>query len=121
MEDVRRAFRPEFLNRLDEILIFNRLSREQMAGIVTIQLKSLEKRLAERHITLQLDDSAHQWLANEGYDPLYGARPLKRVIQRTLQNPLAEKLLAGSIKDGDTIEVSASDLGLYFKPAEKAA
>lgn len=121
MEAVKSAFRPEFLNRLDEILIFNRLSRAQMGSIVEIQLKGLQKRLAEKHITLELDDKAKNWLADAGYDPLYGARPLKRVIQRSLQNPLAEKLLGGAIKDGDKVEVSASDLGLFIKPAEKEA
>lgn len=121
MEEVRKAFRPEFLNRLDEILIFNRLSRAQMGSIVEIQLKGLMKRLAERHIALELDDKAKHWLADAGYDPLYGARPLKRVIQRSLQNPLAEKLLSGAVKDGDTVEVSASDLGLFIKPAGKEA
>ena len=112
METVRKAFRPEFLNRLDEILIFNRLNKEQMTGIVTIQLKSLQQRLADRHITLMLDDRAKQWLADEGFDPVYGARPLKRVIQRSLQNPLAEQLLSGTIKDGDAIDISADKNGL---------
>ena len=89
MEVVRAAFRPEFLNRLDEILLFRRLSREQMGGIVDIQLERLEKLLADRKITIELDERARTWLANAGYDPVYGARPLKRVIQRELQNPLA--------------------------------
>src|SRR6185437_5112143 len=95
MEMVRAAFRPEFLNRLDEILIFRRLSRDDMKGIVDIQLRHLDKLLADRKITLQLDDKARAWLAEAGYDPVYGARPLKRVIQRSLQNPLAELILAG--------------------------
>jgi ATP-dependent Clp protease ATP-binding subunit ClpB len=119
MESVRKAFRPEFLNRLDEILIFNRLNKEQMTGIVAIQLKLLQQRLAERHITLALDDRANQWLADEGYDPVYGARPLKRVIQRSLQNPIAERLLAGSIKDGDTIDISADKNGLKIDSDRK--
>lgn len=92
-----------------------------MGGIVDIQLKGLQKRLEEKQIWLVLDDKAEQWLAENDYDGVYGARPLKRVIQRSLQNPLAEKLLAGTIKHGDTIEVTASDLGLYFKPVERAA
>jgi ATP-dependent Clp protease ATP-binding subunit ClpB len=112
MEVVRGAFRPEFLNRLDEILIFNRLSRGDMTGIVTIQLGRLEKLLAERKLTLVLDDSARQWLAQAGYDPVYGARPLKRVIQRQLQNPLAELILAGRIADGETVNVTAGEGGL---------
>ncbi|MFI5000362.1 MAG: ATP-dependent chaperone ClpB [Reyranellales bacterium] len=106
MEEVRRAFRPEFLNRLDEILLFNRLSRAHMTDIVTVQLKHLHKLLADRKIEIKFDQKALQWLANRGYDPVYGARPLKRVIQRSLQNPLATLLLEGRIKDGDTVEVS---------------
>ncbi len=105
MEEVRRAFRPEFLNRLDEILLFNRLSRAHMTDIVTVQIQKLFKLLADRKIELKLDGKALQWLANRGYDPVYGARPLKRVIQRSLQNPLATLLLEGRIKDGDTVEV----------------
>ena len=105
MEEVRRAFRPEFLNRLDEILLFNRLSRAHMTDIVDIQLGQLRKLLADRKIALQVDKKGLQWLANRGYDPVYGARPLKRVIQRSLQNPMATLLLEGRIKDGDTVEV----------------
>ena len=105
MEEVRRAFRPEFLNRLDEILLFNRLSRAHMTDIVEVQLKKLLKLLADRKIELKFDGKALQWLANRGYDPVYGARPLKRVIQRSLQNPLATLLLEGRIKDGDTVDV----------------
>ncbi|MGO4852058.1 ATP-dependent chaperone ClpB [Phaeovulum sp. W22_SRMD_FR3] len=112
MEAVRAHFRPEFLNRLDETIIFDRLNRDNMDGIVTIQMKRLEKRLAARKITLDLDDGARQWLADEGYDPVFGARPLKRVIQRSLQDPLAEMILAGDVKDGDTVPVSAGPEGL---------
>ena len=112
MEAVRAHFRPEFLNRLDETIIFDRLTRGDMTGIVTIQLKRLEKRLAQRKITLDLDEAARKWLADEGYDPVYGARPLKRVIQRSLQDPLAEMLLAGDVKDGETVHVSAGADGL---------
>jgi ATP-dependent Clp protease ATP-binding subunit ClpB len=106
MEEVRRAFRPEFLNRLDEILLFNRLSRAHMTDIVEIQLGHLRKLLADRKIDLEFDNKALQWLANRGYDPVYGARPLKRVIQRNLQNPLATLILEGRIKDGDTVKVT---------------
>jgi ATP-dependent Clp protease ATP-binding subunit ClpB len=106
MEVVRHAFRPEFLNRLDEILLFHRLTREDMKGIVEIQLKRLAKMLEERHITLEVDDAAKTWLGNAGYDPVYGARPLKRVIQRNLQNPLATLLLEGKIAEGDTVPVT---------------
>jgi len=106
MEEVRRAFRPEFLNRLDEILLFNRLSRAHMTDIVEIQLGHLRKLLADRKIDIEFDNKALQWLANRGYDPVYGARPLKRVIQRNLQNPLATLILEGRIKDGDTVKVT---------------
>jgi ATP-dependent Clp protease ATP-binding subunit ClpB len=109
MEVVRRAFRPEFLNRLDEIILFNRLGRAEMKRIVDIQLKSLQKLLEDRKITLTVDEKAKTWLANTGYDPVYGARPLKRVIQRHLQNPLATMLLSGELKDGDTVAVTVRD------------
>ena len=112
MEVVRANFRPEFLNRLDEILLFRRLSRPNMKGIVEIQLKRLEKLLADRKIALALDDAALAWLADAGYDPVYGARPLKRIIQRELQNVLAGKILAGEIKDGATAKVSVGVGGL---------
>ncbi|WP_170790497.1 ATP-dependent chaperone ClpB [Ruegeria lacuscaerulensis] len=114
MDAVRAHFRPEFLNRLDETIIFDRLKRADMDGIVDIQMARLQKRLAARKIELALDDGAKQWLADEGYDPVFGARPLKRVIQRALQNPLAEALLAGEIKDGETVPVSAGSDGLII-------
>jgi len=112
MELVRAAFRPEFLNRLDEILLFRRLSRQDMAAIVEIQLTQLQKLLSDRKITLKLDESAKRWLADQGYDPVYGARPLKRVIQRELQNPLAGLILEGRIVDGETVKVAAGEGGL---------
>ncbi|PCD76304.1 ATP-dependent chaperone ClpB [Pseudothioclava arenosa] len=112
MEAVRHHFRPEFLNRLDETIIFDRLNRDNMDGIVTIQLRRLEKRLAARKIALDLDEAAKLWLADEGYDPVFGARPLKRVIQRALQDPLAELILGGEVKDGETVKVSAGPDGL---------
>jgi ATP-dependent Clp protease ATP-binding subunit ClpB len=114
MAAVRDAFRPEFLNRLDEILLFRRLSRDDMKGIVTIQLERLRKLLVDRKITLEVDSAASAWLANAGYDPVYGARPLKRVIQRELQNPLAQQILEGHIPDGSTVHVSAGDKGLVI-------
>ncbi len=114
MDAVRAHFRPEFLNRLDETIIFDRLKRADMDGIVDIQMARLQKRLAARKIELALDDVAKEWLANEGYDPVFGARPLKRVIQRALQNPLAEALLAGEIKDGETVPVTAGADGLII-------
>jgi ATP-dependent Clp protease ATP-binding subunit ClpB len=114
MAAVRDAFRPEFLNRLDEILLFRRLSRDDMKGIVAIQLERLRKLLADRKITLEVDAAASTWLANAGYDPVYGARPLKRVIQRELQNPLAQQILEGHIPDGSRVHVGAGDKGLVI-------
>ena len=112
MDAVRAAFRPEFLNRLDEMILFHRLTREDMDGIVDIQLGHLRALLADRKVAIELDVSARAWLAAAGYDPAYGARPLKRVIQRQLQNPLANMILDGSVGDGDTVTVSAGDDGL---------
>lgn len=114
MDAVRAHFRPEFLNRLDETVIFDRLSREDMDGIVDIQLARLQKRLAGRKITLTLTEAAEKWLADEGYDPVFGARPLKRVIQRSVQDPLAELILAGDVKDGDEIAIDAGADGLII-------
>ena len=112
MDAVRAHFRPEFLNRLDDMIIFDRLSRADMDGIVTIQMRRLEQRLAARKIALSLDADARTWLADEGYDPVYGARPLKRVIQRALQDKLAEMILAGDVHDGDTVPVTVGPQGL---------
>ncbi|MDE2319617.1 MAG: ATP-dependent chaperone ClpB [Rhodospirillales bacterium] len=114
MARVREHFRPEFLNRLDEIVLFRRLQRADMGTIVTIQLRGLEKLLAARNIRLGLDQSARDWLAEAGYDPVYGARPLKRVIQRNLQNPLAGLILEGAVKDGDNVKVTGSEQGLVI-------
>jgi ATP-dependent Clp protease ATP-binding subunit ClpB len=114
MDAVRQHFRPEFLNRLDEQIIFDRLNRGDMSGIVEIQLKRLEARLSLRKITLDLDAAAKAWLADEGYDPVFGARPLKRVIQRQLQDPLSEMLLAGDVLDGTTLRVTAGPEGLII-------
>jgi len=112
MRVVREHFRPEFLNRLDEIITFRRLARADMQVIVDIQLARLRSLLADRKIGLELDQTAQDWLANEGYDPVYGARPLKRVIQRSLQNPLASLLLGGEVHEGETVHVSAGLEGL---------
>ncbi len=109
MAEVKLKFRPEFLNRLDDIILFHRLKRDQMAGIVDIQMGRLAKLLVDRKITIDLDDAARTWLANQGYDPAYGARPLKRVIQRNVQDNLAEAILAGRIKDGDTVRITVKD------------
>jgi ATP-dependent Clp protease ATP-binding subunit ClpB len=112
MAAVRAHFRPEFLNRLDEVIMFRRLQRADMASIVDIQLGRLRGLLADRKITLDLDRGATDWLAQEGYDPVYGARPLKRVIQRSLQNPLAGLILEGAVRDGETVHVAAGRDGL---------
>ena len=116
MRAVRERFRPEFLNRLDEVVLFRRLARGDMAAIVDIQLQRLLKLLEDRKVTLELDDSAREWLAEAGYDPVYGARPLKRVIQRNLQDRLAGLLLEGSVKDGDMVRVTSSPDGLEVRP-----
>jgi len=108
MAVVRSAFRPEFLNRVDEIILFHRLKREQMSRIVDIQFRRLAKLLEERKITLALDPAAREWLADKGYDPAYGARPLKRVIQKAVQDPLAELILSGKVKDGETVTISVA-------------
>ncbi len=120
MEAVRAHFRPEFLNRLDEIIIFDRLTREDMTGIVDIQIGLLAKRLAKRNITLEVDDAARAWLADKGYDPVFGARPLKRVIQHELQDELAELILAGEIMDGDAVMIGAGEGRLLIASRREA-
>jgi ATP-dependent Clp protease ATP-binding subunit ClpB len=114
MAEVRARFRPEFLNRIDEIILFHRLKREQMGRIVDIQLTRLQKLLDDRKITLSLDAKAREWIAEKGYDPAYGARPLKRTIQKAVQDPLSELILAGRIKDGEKVSISAGKAGLTF-------
>jgi ATP-dependent Clp protease ATP-binding subunit ClpB len=121
MRAVRERFRPEFLNRLDEIVLFRRLARGDMAAIVDIQLGSLRKLLADRQITLELDASAREWLAEAGYDPTYGARPLKRVIQRSLQDKLAGLVLEGRVKDGERLAVTAGLEGLELASGGESA
>ncbi|TAU90588.1 ATP-dependent chaperone ClpB [Rhizobium leguminosarum] len=115
MEVVRGHFRPEFLNRIDEIILFHRLKREEMGAIVDIQLKRLVALLAERKIVIDLDEEARHWLANKGYDPVYGARPLKRVIQKFVQDPLAEQILSGQVPDGSTVTVTSGSDRLQFR------
>jgi ATP-dependent Clp protease ATP-binding subunit ClpB len=117
MAEVRARFRPEFLNRIDEIILFHRLKREHMGRIVEIQLKRLQQLLDERKITLAVDAKAREWLAEKGYDPAYGARPLKRVIQKSVQDPLSELILSGRIKDGEKVSISAGKAGLTFNGA----
>jgi ATP-dependent Clp protease ATP-binding subunit ClpB len=117
LEAVRHNFRPEFLNRVDEIIIFKPLTRDQIKHIVNIQLERLRKRLGERRITLQLTPAALELIANEGYDPVYGARPLKRVIQRRIQDPLAMAVLDGKFREGDTVLVDAEKGELVLRKA----
>jgi ATP-dependent Clp protease ATP-binding subunit ClpB len=124
MSVVRASFRPEFLNRVDEIIVFHRLRREEIGRIVDLQMERLAKLLAGRKITIVLEPAAREWLADKGWDPAYGARPLKRTIQRYVQDPLAEKILSGSVKDGDRVVISANARGLVFNgeaPAAEAA
>ncbi|WP_299296465.1 AAA family ATPase, partial [uncultured Erythrobacter sp.] len=115
MDVVRGHFRPEFLNRLDEIILFHRLAMEHMAPIVAIQVKRVQKLLDDRKITLDLTEAALRWLGRVGYDPVYGARPLKRAVQRYLQDPLAEMLLEGTVADGVTVKVEEGDGELSMK------
>jgi ATP-dependent Clp protease ATP-binding subunit ClpB len=121
MGAVRAHFRPEFLNRVDEIILFHRLRREDMARIVDIQIKALDKLLVDRKIVIDLDTAAREWLADKGYDPAYGARPLRRVIQKTVQDPLAEMILSGRVKDGEKVTISATKFGLTFNGKVAAA
>jgi ATP-dependent Clp protease ATP-binding subunit ClpB len=121
MAVVRASFRPEFLNRVDEIILFHRLKRDEMSRIVDIQMRRLAKLLEERKITIVLEPSAREWLADKGWDPAYGARPLKRVIQKSVQDPLAEMILSGQVKDGDKVVVSVRKQGLAFNGRLAAA
>ena len=123
LAEVRNRFRPEFLNRIDEIIVFRRLQREHMRQIVDIQMARLQKLLSERKITLELDESARNWLSELGYDPAYGARPLKRVIQKHVQDPLAEQILAGTVRDGDAVRIAVRDGALVIneRPVRAAA
>ena len=124
MAEVKKTFRPEFLNRLDEIIVFHELSEEQLRSIVDLMVRDLQKRLAERKLDIELTKKAKSWLAKEGYDPVFGARPLRRVIERYVENPLSTRLLRGEFKEGDTVKVDLGDEGLTFvakAPAKAAA
>ncbi len=121
MAVVRANFRPEFLNRIDEIILFHRLKRSEMTKIVDIQMARLARLLEDRKISIVLEPSAREWLAEKGYDPAYGARPLKRVIQKSIQDPLAELILSGQIKDGEKVVISAGKQGLTFNGKLAAA
>jgi len=114
MAVVRASFRPEFLNRVDEIILFHRLLKADMTRIVDIQMGRLAKLLEDRKIVVMLEPKAREWLAEKGWDPAYGARPLKRVIQKAVQDPLAEMILAGTVKGGEKVAVSAGKQGLTF-------
>jgi ATP-dependent Clp protease ATP-binding subunit ClpB len=115
LDDVRGYFRPEFVNRIDEIVVFDPLGREEIAQIVDIQLRTLRRRLEERGLTIELTDDAKTYLTDKGYEPAYGARPLKRLIQREIQDPLAMKLLAGEIRDGQAVTIDRFGDGLSFR------
>ena len=117
LDEVQKTFRPEFINRVDEILIFEKLSKKDIEGILDIQINSLNALMSEKHISLELDNKAKSWLAKKGFDPVYGARPLKRVLQNYLQNPLAEKMINNEINEGSEVRVSSSDFGLSIKAA----
>ena len=121
MQEVKAAFRPEFINRLDEIILFHRLFREHIAGIVNIQLDLLAQLLANKGLILELDQRAKDCLTQKGYDPTYGARPLRRVIQTDLQDPLANLYLEGRIQDGDKVKISATNDGLTFSTGKAEA
>ena len=117
LDEVQKTFRPEFINRVDEILIFEKLSKKDIEGILDIQINSLNALMSEKHISLELDNKAKSWLAKKGFDPVYGARPLKRVLQNYLQNPLAEKMINNEINEGSEVKVSSNDFGLSIKAA----
>jgi len=121
MDEVRATFRPEFLNRVDEIIVFHPLGKDEIAAIVDIQIRLLEQRLAERKLTVTMTPAAREYLALKGYDPSYGARPLKRLIQREVQDALALKLLSGEIKEGGAVEIDREGEGLVFRSLEPAA
>ena len=114
MAEVRKTFRPEFINRLDDIIVFHELTSEQIGSIVELMIKDLQKRLSERKLNLELTKTAKKWLADTGYDPTFGARPLRRAIERYIENPLASKILSGEYKEGDMILVDLAVNDLVF-------
>jgi ATP-dependent Clp protease ATP-binding subunit ClpC len=122
MSEVRKTFRPEFINRLDDFIVFHELTEEQLRQIVELLTKDLQKRLAERKIVLELTDAAKSWLAKVGFDPIYGARPLRRALERYVENPLSSRILQGQFKEGDTVLVDVTDDTVTFatKAAKKA-
>jgi ATP-dependent Clp protease ATP-binding subunit ClpC len=120
LAEMKKTFRPEFINRVDEIIVFHQLTEEQLRQIVELLVKELQERLADRKLSIELSDKAKSWLVKEGYDPVYGARPLRRAIERHVENPLSSKLLAGEFKEGDTVKVDLGDKGLTFTLKKKA-
>jgi ATP-dependent Clp protease ATP-binding subunit ClpB len=118
---VRATFRPEFLNRVDEIVVFSPLGKDEIAGIVDIQIRLLQRRLSDRKLEMVLTPTARDYLATAGYDPTYGARPLKRLIQREVQDALAMRLLAGELREGDTVEIDRGTEGLEFRRIQPSA
>jgi ATP-dependent Clp protease ATP-binding subunit ClpC len=118
LDTLKRTFRPEFLNRIDEIIIFHALTREQVKHIVDLQMREIADRLSDHQITIELTDAAREWLANEGYDPQFGARPLRRTLQKRVESPLSVRLLRGEFKPGDIVVVDANEEGLSFHRAE---
>jgi ATP-dependent Clp protease ATP-binding subunit ClpB len=121
LAEVQQTFRPEFLNRVDEIIVFHPLGKEEIAGIVDIQVRLLQQRLADRKLTVTVTPAAREYLAVKGYDPAFGARPIKRLIQKEVQDALALKLLSGEIRDGDAVEIDHGADGLEFRRMELAA
>jgi len=120
LAEMKKTFRPEFINRIDEIIVFHQLTEEQLRQIVELLVKELQERLADRKLSIELSDKAKSWLVKEGYDPVYGARPLRRAIERHVENPLSSKLLGGEFKEGDTVKVDLGDKGLTFTLKKKA-
>jgi ATP-dependent Clp protease ATP-binding subunit ClpB len=112
---VRTAFKPEFLNRLDDVVVFDALSTDELSRIVDLQVRALSARLSERRIALDVTDAARAWLAEQGYDPAYGARPLRRLVQREIGDRLATALLAGDVRDGDAVTVDLGEAGLLLR------
>ena len=117
---LKQTFRPEFLNRIDDIIIFKPLAEEQLKKIVDLLIREVERRLADRNVDLELKDEAKSWLLKEGYEPAYGARPLRRAIQRYVENPLSSRILSGEVKDGDCVVVGVGGDGLIFSTKKKA-
>jgi len=120
LAEMKKTFRPEFINRIDEIIVFHQLTEEQLRSIVELMVKDLQGRLADRKLNIELTEEAKSWLVKEGYDPVYGARPLRRAIERYVENPLSAKILQGEFSEGDTVMVDLGDDGLTFTVKKRA-